>query len=63
MGLHLGSEEFLAEFRGSREIEQEMARRLHSDLKRQVSVLRSVARRQLVKTENPSACTAVDWKV
>jgi hypothetical protein len=26
-------EEFLGEFRGSREIEQEMARRLHSDLK------------------------------
>jgi hypothetical protein len=27
-------EEFLVEFRGSRAIEQEMARRLHSDLKR-----------------------------
>jgi hypothetical protein len=26
-------EEFLVEFRGSRVIEQEMARRLHSDLK------------------------------
>jgi hypothetical protein len=28
-----------------------------------VSVLRSVARRRLVKTENPSACTTVNWKV
>jgi hypothetical protein len=28
-----------------------------------VSVLRSVARRRLVKTENPGACAAVKWKV
>jgi hypothetical protein len=29
----------------------------------QVSVLRSVARRRLVETENPSACATVNWKV
>jgi hypothetical protein len=46
-------EEFLVEFQGSRVIEQEMARRLHSDLKRYF-VLRSVARKWLVKTDNPS---------
>jgi hypothetical protein len=28
-----------------------------------VSVLRSVARRRLVKIENPSACAALNWKV
>jgi hypothetical protein len=28
-----------------------------------VSVLRSVARRRLVETENPGACTTVNWKV
>jgi hypothetical protein len=28
-----------------------------------VSVLRSVARRRLVETENPSACATVNWKV
>jgi hypothetical protein len=28
-----------------------------------VSVLRSVARRRLVKTENPSACATVNWKL
>jgi hypothetical protein len=28
-----------------------------------VSVLRSVARRRLVETENPSACETVGWKV
>jgi hypothetical protein len=28
-----------------------------------VSVLRSVARRRLVKTESPSACATVNWKV
>jgi hypothetical protein len=28
-----------------------------------VSVLRSVARRRLVKTVNLRACTAVNWKV
>jgi hypothetical protein len=33
MGLDLSPEEFLVEFRGSREIEEELARRLHSDLK------------------------------
>jgi hypothetical protein len=33
-GLDLGPGEFLVVFRGSRVIEQEMARRLHSDLKR-----------------------------
>jgi hypothetical protein len=27
------------------------------------SVLRSVARRRLVKTENPSACATVNWKM
>jgi hypothetical protein len=29
----------------------------------QVSVLRSVARRRLVETENPSACATVNWNV
>jgi hypothetical protein len=28
-----------------------------------VSVLRSVARRRLVKTGNPSVCATVNWKV
>jgi hypothetical protein len=28
-----------------------------------VSVLRSVARRQLVEIENPGACATVNWKV
>jgi hypothetical protein len=28
-----------------------------------IPVLRSVARRRLVKTENPSACAAVNWKL
>jgi hypothetical protein len=29
----------------------------------QVSVLRSAARRRLVKMENPSACETVNWKM
>jgi hypothetical protein len=29
----------------------------------QVSVFRSVARRRLVGTENPSACATVNWNV
>jgi hypothetical protein len=29
----------------------------------QVSVLRSVARRRLVETENPSACATVNWNL
>jgi hypothetical protein len=29
----------------------------------QVSVLRSVARRRVVKTDNPNACATVNWKV
>jgi hypothetical protein len=29
----------------------------------QVSVLRSVATRRLVETENPSACVTVNWNV
>jgi hypothetical protein len=29
----------------------------------QVSVLRSVATRRLVETENPSACATVNWNV
>jgi hypothetical protein len=41
-------------------IEQEIAGRLHSDFEVLVSVLRSVARRRLVKTENPSACAPVN---
>jgi hypothetical protein len=53
----------LVEFWGSRVIEQEMARRLHSDLKWYVSVLISVARRRLVETENPSACATESCKV
>jgi hypothetical protein len=44
-------------------IEEEMERRLHSDLEVLVSVLRSVARRRLVKVENPSACATVNLKV
>jgi hypothetical protein len=28
-----------------------------------VSVLRSIARRRLVTTANPSACTTLNWKV
>jgi hypothetical protein len=28
-----------------------------------VSVLRSVARRRLIESENPSACATVNWKV
>jgi hypothetical protein len=55
-------EEFLVKFRGSRVIEQETARKLHSDLKL-VSVLRSGARRRLVETENPSACAPVRCKL
>jgi hypothetical protein len=35
--------------------------RLHSEVL--VSVLRSVVRRRLVKTANPSACATVNWKV
>jgi hypothetical protein len=50
--------EFLFEFRGSMVIKQEMAR---SEV--QVSVLRSVARSQLVETENPSACATVNRKL
>jgi hypothetical protein len=42
--------------------EEEMARELHSDLKL-VSVLRSVARRRLMETENPSACATVNCKL
>jgi hypothetical protein len=38
-------------------IENEIKRRLHSD-----SVLRTVARRRLVKTENPSARLTVNCK-
>jgi hypothetical protein len=42
-------------------IGDEITRRLHSDLKYYVvSVLRSVARRRLVETENPSACATVN---
>jgi hypothetical protein len=44
-------------------VEQEMARKLHSDRTVIVSVLKSVARRRQVKTENPSACATVDWKM
>jgi hypothetical protein len=39
----------------------EIARRLHSEVL--ISVLRFIARRRLGKTENPSACAMVDWKV
>jgi hypothetical protein len=28
-----------------------------------IFILRSVARRRLVKTENPSVCATVDWKL
>jgi hypothetical protein len=38
-------------------IDQEMARRLHNDLKRYV------ARRRLVKTENPRASVTVNCKL
>jgi hypothetical protein len=41
-------------------IEDEIARRLHKVL---ISVFRSVARRRLVETDDPGACTTVDWKV
>jgi hypothetical protein len=40
-------------------IEDEIARRFEV----LISVLRSVARRRLLKTENPSACATVNWKV
>jgi hypothetical protein len=43
-------------------IEDEITRRLHSD-EALFSMLRSVARRRLVKTENPNACTTVNCKV
>jgi hypothetical protein len=42
-------------------IEDKITRKLHSD-EVIAFVLRSIARRRLVKTENPSAC-AVNWKV
>jgi hypothetical protein len=42
-------------------IEDEITRRLHSDLCANFCV--SVSRRILVETENPSACATVDWKV
>jgi hypothetical protein len=54
--------QFLVEFWGSRIIEQEMSRRFHRHLKCQFLCWGSVARRRLVKTENPSACAAVNWK-
>jgi hypothetical protein len=41
-------------------IEDEITRRLNNDLKCLVSVLRSVARRRQVETENPSACATVN---
>jgi hypothetical protein len=61
--LRVQSPREFSELRGSMLIEQEMARRLHSDLKMLVSMLRSVARRRLMKTDNPSACAVVNWKV
>jgi hypothetical protein len=54
--------EFSVEFRGSRTIEQEIARRLDS-IRVLLSVLRSVARRWLVVPENPSACTTANCKL
>jgi hypothetical protein len=42
-------------------IEDEITRKRHSDVK--VSVLRWIARRRLVKTENPSACATVNCKL
>jgi hypothetical protein len=43
-------------------IEGEITRRFHSDLKRYF-VLRSAARRRLVKTQNPSTCATVNCKM
>jgi hypothetical protein len=43
--------------------EDEIARRFHSDFEVLVSALRSLARRRLVETENPSAYVTVNWKV
>jgi hypothetical protein len=36
---------------------------MRKDFKVLISVLRSIARRLLVKTENPSACATLNWKV
>jgi RNA-binding protein YhbY len=44
-------------------VTKEVSRRLNSDLKCLVSVLRSVARKRLVKTKNLSACAAVNENV
>jgi outer membrane lipopolysaccharide assembly protein LptE/RlpB len=52
-GVQIKTEEY-------RVIEDEMSSRLHEML---VSVLRSVARRRLTKTENPSARAPVNCKV
>jgi hypothetical protein len=41
--------------------EDEITRKILSEVL--VSVLRSVARRRLVKTENPSACATVNCKL
>jgi hypothetical protein len=41
-------------------IEEEVTGRILSDL---VTVVRSVARRRLVETENPSVCATVDCEV
>jgi hypothetical protein len=43
-------------------IEDEIAR-LYSDLKCEVSLLRSVAKRRLMETKNLSACATLNWKV
>jgi hypothetical protein len=43
-------------------IEDEIAIRLHRESEVLISVLRSVARRRLMKTDNPSACAMVIGK-
>jgi hypothetical protein len=43
-------------------IEDEMARRLHSDFVL-IYELRSITRRRLVETENPSACAKMNCKL
>jgi hypothetical protein len=44
-------------------IKDEIAKILNGDFDLLVSVLRYVVRIRLVKTDNPSACVTVNWKL